>query len=161
MERPKVLLVGESLNQYSRLAGLLTKWGGECRFATSHEEACALLGQQTFELVISEMHPMDGSALRLIPLLEGSPTSLFCFHAIEDSCLWMPVVERGQNCWGAPALRPSAFARVLRRALNEGCAISVSEQRMPELPAAPPPSPVQSSAKPRAVATSGSLRNKP
>jgi len=159
MERPKVLLVGESLNQYSHLAGLLTKWGGECRFATSHEEACTLLGQQTFELVVSEMHPMHGSALRLIPLLEGSPTSLFCFHAIEDGCLWMPVVERGQSCWGAPALRPSAFARVLRRTLAEGRTVSVSERRMPESPAAPPPSPPQSSATPRADATSGSLRN--
>ncbi len=140
MGRPKILLVGESLNQHSHLADLLTNWGGECRFATSHKEACDLLGQQAFELVLSEMHPMDGSVLRMIPLLEGSPTSLFCFHPIEDSCLWMPVVERGQSCWGAPALRPGEFARVLRRALTEGCTAPVSERRTPESLEAPPSS---------------------
>lgn len=51
------------------------------------KEVCGWLRQHTFELVISEMHPMDGTALWLIPLMEGSPGSLFCFHPIEDSCL--------------------------------------------------------------------------
>jgi len=159
MRRPNVLLVGESLNQYSSLAQRLASWGGECRFATSYKEVCALLGQQTFELVISEMHSMEGSALRMIPLLKGSSTSLFCSYPIEDSCLWMPIVERGQSCWGAPALRPNEIARVLRRALTEGCTISVSERWKPDSPAAPLPSANQSSAKPRVVATSGLLRN--
>jgi hypothetical protein len=44
MCRPNVLRVGESSNQYSYLAQRWTSWGGECRFATSHKEVCALLG---------------------------------------------------------------------------------------------------------------------
>jgi hypothetical protein len=79
-----------------------------------------VVGQQSFELVISEMNLVDGSALRMSPLLEGSRSSLFCFHPVRDSCLWIPIVERGQICWGAPALRPNEFGRVLRRALTEG-----------------------------------------
>ena len=155
MRRPNVLLVGESLNQYSYLAQRLTSWGGECRFAISHKDVCALVGQQNFELVISQMNLVDGSALRMIPLLEGSPTSLFCFHPIEDSCLWIPIVERGQICWRAPALRPSEFGRVLRRALTEERTVSVSERRTQELPAAPSPSPSPSSTNPRELAKAG------
>ena len=155
MRRPNVLLVGKSLNQYSYLAQRLTSWGGECRFAISHKDVCALVSQQIFELVISEMNLVDGSALRMRPLLEGSPTSLFCFHPIEDSCLWIPVVERGQICLGAGALRPSEFGRILRRTLTEGLTVSVSERRMQELPAAPDPSPLQSVAKPRVLAKAG------
>ena len=155
MRRPNVLLVGESLNQYSYLAQRLTSWGGECRFAISHKDVCALVSQQTFELVISEMNLVDGSALRMIPLLEGSPTSLFCFHPIEDSCLWIPVVERGQICWGAGVLRPSEFGRILCRTLTEGRTVLVAERRMQELPAAPGTSPLQSVAKPRVLAKAG------
>jgi hypothetical protein len=155
MHRTNVFLVGESLNQHSYLSRRLTSWGGECRFVTSDKQVCALLGQQTFELVISGMNLVDGSALRMIPLLEGSPSSLFCFHPIEDSCLWIPIVERGQICWRAPALRPSEFGRVLRRVLTEGRAVSVPERRRPELSAAPSPSPSQSSTKPRELAKAG------
>lgn len=155
MRRPKVLLVGESLNQHSYLAQRLTSWGGECRFATSYKQVCALLEQQTFEFVISRMNLVDGSALRLIPLLEGSPSSLFCFYPIEDSCLWIPLVEKGQICWGASALRPSEFGRVLRRALPDGRTVSVSERPMQESPGEPSPSPFQSSTKPRELAKAG------
>ena len=159
MRRPNVLLVGESLNQYSYLAQRLTSWGGECRFASSYKKACAWLRQQTFELVISEIHPTDGSAFRMIPLLEGSSTSLFCFHPIEDSCLWIPIVERGQVCWSAGVLRPSEFGRILCRTLSEGRTVSVSECRMPELRVAPSPFPPQRSTRPRQLAKAGELQS--
>jgi len=71
MGRPTVLLVGERLNQYSHLAQRLASWGGECRFTDSHTVARVLLGHQAFELVIGELHSMEGSAPRMIPLPEG------------------------------------------------------------------------------------------
>ena len=155
MGRSNVLLVGKSLNPYSCLARRLTSWGGECRFASSYKEVCNWLRQQTFELVISEMHPMDGSALRITPLLEGSPTSLFCFLPVQDSCLWIPILERGQICLGAPALWPNEFGRVLWRVLNEGRAVSASEPRTPGSPAAPTRSTPQRATRPQVLAPSG------
>jgi hypothetical protein len=139
VSRPNVLCVGGSLNPHSWLARRLASWGGECQFTSSQKEVSHWLGRQTFELVISEMHPMGGSALQMIPLLEGSPTSLYCFLPTQDSCLWIPIVERGQICLGAPALRPSDFGRVLRRVLSEGRTVSVSERWTLELPEAPSP----------------------
>ena len=155
MGRSKILLVGKSLNQYSQLARRLASWGGECRFASSDKEGCGWLRQQTCELVISEMHPMDGSALRMIPLIEGSPSSLFCFLPIEDSCLWIPIVEKGQICLGAPALWPNEFRRVLWRVLSEGRTVSASEPEIPESPAPPTHSTPQRATRPQMLATSG------
>lgn len=155
MSRPNVLLVGETLNQYSNLAQRLTSWGGECRFAISQKSVCALVGQQTFELVISEMKLVDGTASQMRPLLEGSRSSLYCFLPVQNSCLWIPIVERGQNCWGAPALRPSEFGRVLHRALTVERAVTISEGRIIEPSVSPFPSASQSFTKPRQLANAG------
>jgi len=118
MRKPKVLLVGECANPQSLIAQRLSAWDADCQSANSSEEACHLLTQQTFELVMSETTLVDGSALRIIPFLEGSSTTLFCSHPIEDSCVWIKLVDRGQVCWGAPALRPSEFRRLLYRLLK-------------------------------------------
>jgi hypothetical protein len=157
MRIPKVLLVERtpSLSQYSHLARRLTSWGTGCQFAISYKEVCALLGQQTFELVISGMRLVNGSALRMIPLLEGSSSSLFCFHPVQDSCLWIPIVEGGQVCWGAPVLHPGEFGRLLRRTLTEERTVSVSGARVAASPALPSPSSSQSLTEARQLAKAG------
>jgi hypothetical protein len=114
----KILLVGESLGPNSYFAQRLTNWGAECEFASSCQQACALVRQKTFEIVIGEMKLMDGLVRQIIPLLEGSRTSFFCSYPIEDSCLWVPVLERGQVCLGGSTLRPNEFGRALRQALT-------------------------------------------
>jgi hypothetical protein len=106
-------------------------------------------------MVVSEMNLVDGSALRMSLLLEGSPTSLFYFYPIEDSCLWIPVVERGQICLGAGVLRPSEFGRILRRTLTVVRSVSVAELRTQKLRIAPDLSPLQSQAEPRPLAKAG------
>jgi hypothetical protein len=57
-----------------------------------------LLKNHTFRLVISGTNPTNDSA-SLIPLLEGSPTTLFCSYPIEDSCLWIRILNNGNVCW--------------------------------------------------------------
>lgn len=157
MRRPNVLLVGETLHQYSYLAQRVTNWGGECRFAVSNKEVYALLARHTFELIISEMKLVDGPALRMSPLLEGSPCSLFCFHPVRDSCLWIPIVERGQICLGAPALRPNQFGQLLRCALTEErtAAVIASEPRTADSLTALSPSSPQSLTEARQLAKAG------
>ena len=111
MHKLKVLLVGECASPHSHIA-----WDVDCQFANSYLGACELFKHHAFRLVISGANPKDDSA-SLIPLLEGSPTTLLCFYPIEDSCLWIRVLDNGNACWGAPTLRPSDFGQ-LRRVLN-------------------------------------------
>jgi hypothetical protein len=150
-----VLLVGKSASQYSLLEQRLTSWGGKCQFAVSHGEVRGLLVQKTIGLVISEMKLVDGSALRMMPLVKGSPTSLFSFHATANGCLWIPIVEKGRICLGEPALQPREFTGFLRQALAEGHAPPPLECQVIELPPAPLPSPPQTPAKPRVFAKAG------
>ena len=118
LRKSKVLLVGECANPHCNIAQRLARWDADCCFASSSEEVCELLTQETFDLIISDTTLTNGTAWRVVPLLEGSSSTLFCSHPIEDSCLWIKVVDRGQVCWGAPALRPREFGRLLKRMLN-------------------------------------------
>ena len=117
LDKPSAFLVGKCADPNSNLARRLSDWGAECHFAASYGEACSLLRQQTFDLILSEMQLADGSARRLVPLLEGSSASLYCSYPIEDSCLWIPVVDQGRECWGSAPMRPGEFGLLLRRTL--------------------------------------------
>ena len=117
MTRLNVLLVGECARPHSHIAQRLASWNAECQFATTYSEASELFKRETFRLVISGTIIKDGSA-SVIPLLERSPTTLFCSHPIEDSCLWIRVMDKGNVCWDVPALRPGEFGRLVRQPLT-------------------------------------------
>jgi len=118
MGRPEVLLAGKPANSYSDLAQLLASWGARCNFANSFEEVSKLLGERTFDFVVCEMALAGGSAFRAIPLLAGSATTLFCSYPVEDTCLWIQVVEKGRVCQRPVAWRPDEFGQVLRQVVK-------------------------------------------
>ena len=116
MEVPRVLLIGKSEMDFVTLRRHLEEEGCECRFVSSYSDGVELLGQLRFDLILSNGQP---GIRNLVPSLSGSSTSLFCAHAIEDSCLWLPVVLKGDECLGAPPLRPKEFAEKLEQILDE------------------------------------------
>ncbi len=111
----KILLVGEDLNQNSHFAQRLACWGADLQYAPSCSGACALLKEQAFDLVVSSFMLTDGSALQMIPLLEGSPATLFCSQPVAIGCWWLPVIESGKLRLGAPALRAKEFGELLHQ----------------------------------------------
>jgi hypothetical protein len=115
MGTARILLVGEGLNRHSQLAQCLADWGVERQFASSGSQACALLKKQAFDLIISRLKLADGPASQMIPLLEGSPATLFCSQPVATDCWWLPIIERGIVCWGAPGLRAKEFGELLHR----------------------------------------------
>ncbi len=113
----RVLLVGEIVEGFSFLLQHLKKRGCECYVATSSLEATRLSSGHAFDLVLCTDR-MEGINA-LIESLIGSSTTLFHFHPVEDSCWWLPAVRHGEKCLGTPALRPSEFANVLDRMVDE------------------------------------------
>lgn len=107
------LLVGKGLMNSSKLIEKLHSQGWECQFASSYEEAHACLNARHFALVLSEFHLPDGSAHRLIPWLEGSHATAFFSLSTGLVTWWLPALEHGVVCFGAPALRPEEFGRRL------------------------------------------------
>jgi hypothetical protein len=113
----RVLLLGESAKASSHLLWHMEKRGCRCWFATSAEQGVALFNKHRFHLILST-NPVR-QATRLISLLGQSNCSVFCAHPVENGCWWLPVMNAGQECLGAPALRPREFVGVLDQTLNE------------------------------------------
>lgn len=110
----RVLLVDENLSSLSYLATYLKSLGCLCSFARSIPEACTLLVREKFNVVLSKFVLPGGGSHELVAQLAGGKGSLFYSFTLEDSCLWIPRVCEGKECWGAPALRPREFAKALK-----------------------------------------------
>lgn len=117
--KPRVLLIGETVNDSSYLAKHLEECGCECSFAKSCRESASLIRQREFDLVLSSARLRDGSRSTLIRQLSGSGTTLFYYHAVERGCWWLPALRRGQECFGSPALRSREFLTVLDEIIKE------------------------------------------
>jgi hypothetical protein len=115
----RVLLVGDSPRLFFLYQKHLERNGCECEFAECERVAWDILGQSKFDLVLS-MHTSRGTSRpSLAVLLSGSPTTLFYALRVEVGCWWVPLLRLGEECFGAPALRPSEFANALDDVLQE------------------------------------------
>jgi len=114
----KVLLVGGTAKNSLGLMSWLYKRGCQCDFATSFRDACNLISHTQFDLVLSQYHLPDRTAFPLLDRLSGSSATLFFSTAVEDGCLWLPMLERGKRCVGAPLLRSSEFTGAVAEVLK-------------------------------------------
>ena len=108
-----VLLVGESVGRSPKLLGWLNSRGCLCHCAISYCDACDLISRTQFDLVISEYQLADRTAFPLLDLLDGSPATLLFLTVVENGSLWLPMLERGKRCIGAPVLCPNNLTATL------------------------------------------------
>jgi len=116
---PKILLIAGSPMGVSFLAARLERRACEIQFASSCNEANAMVSSQRFDLVLSEFKFWDGSSYPLAASLLGSSTTLVYSYPVESGCWWLPAVRNGQSCWGSLAMRPSEFIAFLDNVLSE------------------------------------------
>jgi CheY-like chemotaxis protein len=115
-----VLLVGEAARSSLQLLPWLYERGCRCHFATSYRDACSLISRTQFDLVLSQYQLPDRTAFPLLDLLMGSRATVFLSTVVESGCLWLPMLERGKRCVGAPVLRSSDLNEALAKILVEG-----------------------------------------
>lgn len=93
-----VLLVGDTIPRSATLREWLSHSKVQCQFAASFQDACRLMSQKEFDLVLCQYQLSDRTAFPLLDWLNGSrSTLLFSASAGRDSC-WLPVIERGKRC---------------------------------------------------------------
>jgi hypothetical protein len=108
----KVLLLGERAMGSSVIRRRLEQRGCQCWFAVSPEEGLELFQQHEFQLLLGT-GPVN-QANSLIALLDdANHCSAYCAYPVEDSCVWVPLLDHGRKCLGAPVLRPSEFVTAL------------------------------------------------
>ncbi len=108
----KALIVGSRLGgpQLLRCLGQL----GYAHTVTQHlEQATEVLRGSRFDLILAQLRLDDGSGSSLIGPAIKSGGDLFLCMAVSEGCLWLPAVQNRHDCWGAPALRPVEFKRLL------------------------------------------------
>jgi hypothetical protein len=76
-----------------------------------------MISQSEFDLVLSQCRLPDRSAFSLLDWLTGSRSSVFLATEVESGCLWLPMLEHGKNCIGAPLLRSHDLSPVLENLL--------------------------------------------
>ena len=111
-----VLLLGKNAKTSSNLVLRLERQGCECWFAKSAEEGVELFKRHNFQLVLSTS-PVQ-QAMRIASLLEQSNCSVFCALPVEQGCWWLPLMNSGEKCLGAPALRAGEFVTALDQMLG-------------------------------------------
>ena len=115
----RVLLVGDSPQSFYLCQKHLERNGCECEFADCERSVWDTLEQRQFDLVFSLRTDRGTRNLSLAILLNGLPTTLFYVLRVEEGCWWVPILILGEECFGAPALRPKEFANALDAVLKE------------------------------------------
>jgi hypothetical protein len=115
----KVLLIGDNPKLFFRCKKYLGRNGCECEFAVCEKSVWKMLDQRHFDLVLS-LHASQGTRSRsLVELLSGLPTTVFYGLRVEVGYWWVPILRWGEECFGAPALRPGEFSSALNEVLKE------------------------------------------
>jgi len=118
-ESVRALLVSEDRRHFPHLVKALEERNFHCRIALSCDEALELLSGAGFDLVVGVAPLPRGALLSLAGSLAGSRTSFFYAQPVEEGCWWLPIHRRGEVCFGAPALRPSEFSKLLDTLADE------------------------------------------
>lgn len=120
----RVLAIGESGEICSPPFSRLEQRGCECYFAKSQTELASLLERIQFDIVLSARTLQGTGTGGLGGSLWGGRSSLFYIARVGDDCWWLPVLRRGRECFGSPALRTKEFMNALddliRQIRNDG-----------------------------------------
>src|SRR5271156_4194862 len=79
-------------------------WGSLC--VAGAREAETVLKTVQFKVVMSAERLPDGSGYELAGIVSRQCGTLFIGVALSETCLWLPVVERGVRSLGRRALNP-------------------------------------------------------
>jgi CheY-like chemotaxis protein len=125
-----VLVIGEHSDCRNDWPRWLETRGCHCHLAASFQEACLLLEQESFDLVLSPFRLRDGTAHQLIGSLLGRPTTLFCSHPVERGSWWLPAVKNGMDCFGTAAIRSGQFGSFLDQVVKDIAGSLVSDMSL-------------------------------
>jgi hypothetical protein len=115
----RVLLVADSPKMFSSCRRRLETNGCHCEFVESEREVWNVLEQRQFDIVLSVHKGGSTRTESLGALLSGSRTTLFYALPVERGCWWVPILRVGEECFGAPALRPAEFSSALDEVIEQ------------------------------------------
>jgi hypothetical protein len=110
-ENVRVLLFGTRAMAFSVVRRRLEQRGCQCWFAISLEEGVALCEKLDFHLILCT-GPVS-QATSLAKRLTNTDCTAYCSYPVQDMSVWLPLLDHGRDCFGAPVLRPGQFLNEL------------------------------------------------
>jgi len=103
----RILIVGSSTSGTDGIVKKLTGAGWGSHSVASVAEAETVLKTIRFKVVLSAEKLPDGTGYELASLIGRQAGTLFIGVSLSETCLWLPVVERGSRTLGRRAMNPT------------------------------------------------------
>jgi hypothetical protein len=116
---PSVLLVGRNGSWGKLVLKSLEKFGAELTFAPPQAVTPEHVRKGAHNIILLDSTVPPEQRRQLASELAGSSVSIFYSFPVESDCWWLPTLEHGQDCHGAPAFRRNEFPNELERILQD------------------------------------------
>jgi hypothetical protein len=103
----RVLIVGPTTSSTNSILKKLAQAGWGSHAVDGAHEAETVLKTIRFKVVLSSEKLPDGTGYELAPLIARQGGSLFVGVTLSETCLWLPVIERGERSLGKRAMNPT------------------------------------------------------
>lgn len=103
----RVLIVGPTTSSTNGILSKLARAGWGSHAVAGAREAETVLKTIRFKVVLSSEKLPDGTGYELAPLIARQGGSLFIGVTLSETCLWLPVIEKGERSLGKRAMNPT------------------------------------------------------
>jgi hypothetical protein len=114
----RILVVGPPTVATDGIVRKLTAVGWGSHSVATVGEAEIVLKTIRFKVVLSAEKLPDGTGYELAPLIGRQTGTLFIGVSLSETCLWLPVVEKGSHTLGRRAMNPAMLEAEVRRLLR-------------------------------------------
>ncbi|HEY0701673.1 MAG TPA: hypothetical protein VGD60_02800 [Candidatus Acidoferrales bacterium] len=105
----RVLVVGPTTSSTTGILKKLARAGWGSHAVASAREAETVLKTIRFKVVLSSEKLPDGMGYEMAPLIARQGGSLFIGVTLSETCLWLPVIEKGERSLGKRAMNPTTL----------------------------------------------------
>jgi hypothetical protein len=109
MSCPRILLVGRQGAWSEMLLKSLQKFDSELSFLLPDAVTGDFVREGGYTVLLLDSTVSADQRRSLATALAGSITSVYYTFPVENGCWWLPALQRGKDCHGAPAFRRREF----------------------------------------------------
>ena len=114
----RILVVGKPCGSTAATLSRLAQDGWVADTAENVAKAKAVLKMFRLDAVLSEENLPDGRGYDLADAVAQQSSTLLVSVALSESCLWLPVIERGERSLGRRAVTPEMLGFELETILS-------------------------------------------
>lgn len=109
VSRPRVLLIGRQGAWSDMLLKSLQRFDSELSFVLPDSVTPDFVREGAFTVLLLDSTVLPDQRRNLVSALTRSRASVYYTFPVENGCWWLPALQFGKDCHGAPAFRRREF----------------------------------------------------